>query len=194
MDKYNLTEQEVKAQLAALEKVKHLFLLPEYDCMTLTQMAEYFEVSPDCIKRLYQRRQAEFDDDGVCIRYPTDFKIFNGTKTPIRNMRQEKGKLIFDIDENTKIVIPNRGIRCFPKRAIVRVGMMLTGSRITKELRNQILNAYERTTPEQRTRDIDRERELWDNFYNAIMSGDPDEAVEANKAYMDYVNRYRSTD
>lgn len=175
MDKITLTEQDVKTQIKLLDKVKKLFLLPKYDCLTLTQAADYFEVSPDCIKRLYQRRKEEFDEDGVCVRYPADFKIFNGTDSTIKNMRQEHGKLVFNVGENTQIIIPNRGITCFSRSAVVRIGMMLTGSRVSKEVRNQLLNIFAPLPDEQKTAFIDRERMLIDSLSKAAYDGNTDE-------------------
>lgn len=191
MEKMILTAEEVKKQIALLNKVKQLFLLPEYDCLTLTQAAEYFEVSPDCIKRLYQRRKSEFDEDGVCLKYPADFKIFNGTNSTIKNMRQEQGKLIFDIDGNTQIVIPNRGIRCFPKYAIVRMGMMLTGSRVSKEVRNKLLDFFEAVPSAQKVETIDREQELIERIYQVMIAGDVEEVLNAYQKYNDFTNRQK---
>lgn len=191
MEKMILTEEEVKKQIALLNKVKQLFLLPEYDCLTLTQAAEYFEVSPDCIKRLYQRHKAEFDEDGVCLKYPADFKIFNGTSCPIKNMQQEQGKLIFDIDENTQIIIPNRGIRCFPKYAIVRMGMMLTGSRVSKEVRNKLLDFFEGVPAKQKVESINSEQEFMERIAQAMTDGDVDGVLSAYREYKDFASRQK---
>lgn len=40
-------------------------------------------------------------------------------------------------------MIPNRGIRCFSKRAVLRFGMLLRDSEVAKEVRTQLLNIKE---------------------------------------------------
>ena len=43
--------------------------------------------------------------------------------------------------DNGKILtISNAGIKVFPKRAILRIGMLLTGSEVSSEIRSQLLN------------------------------------------------------
>ena len=49
-----------------------------------------------------------------------------------------------EFDENTKLVVPNVGIILFPKRAILRMGMLLRDSEVAKEVRTQLLNITEK--------------------------------------------------
>ncbi|PDY07989.1 hypothetical protein COM83_33620, partial [Bacillus cereus] len=48
----------------------------------------------------------------------------------------------------------------FPKRAILRVGMLLRDSEVAKEVRNQLLNIEEHTATEVKTYEIDYEQQL----------------------------------
>ena len=42
-------------------------------------------------------------------------------------------------------MLPNRGMKLFPKRAILRVGMLLRDSEIAKEIRTRLLDIVQDT-------------------------------------------------
>jgi hypothetical protein len=75
-------------------------------------------------------------------------------------IRKNSGKVIFHLSETVTIEVPNRGIRCFSKRAILRIAMLLRDSKIAQEIRTQLLNTFEHSTNEQRTVDIDEKPQL----------------------------------
>ena len=80
---------------------------------------------------------------GVATKTPTIFKeILKGTSCTVKNFEQQNGKLVIQIDDNTHLEIPNRGIKCFSKRAILRIGMLLRDSKIAQEVRTQLLKEY----------------------------------------------------
>lgn len=139
MSKYEMTDKQVTQRLALLNRVKQLFLLPVGDVLTIKQMADYFEVSINKIKKLYESEKEEFDEAGVCVKYPQDFKIFNDPRVS-NYIRKERGNLIFKVNDTTDIIIPNRGILCFTRRAVALAGMLLEDGRVSREFRNQILN------------------------------------------------------
>lgn len=166
-------------RIEVLEKVKQLFLIPEMECMTVKQVADYFEVNVDAVKRQYQRNQDEFDSDGTCIKSPSDLKSLSGTKSSTLKMAQRRGFLEITLDDNTTIAIPNCGVKCFPKRAVLRMGMLLRDSRIAKGIRTQLLNVFENTTTEQRTTEIDEEIGLLNNIGAAFGTGDTVKILQA---------------
>lgn len=86
--------------------------MPKLDMMTTQQVADYYEVSFDSVKKCYQRNRAEIDEDGTKISTPTFLK---GHFVPIETKR---GKTVFKIAESITLEVPNRGIRMFSKRAI----------------------------------------------------------------------------
>ncbi len=135
-----LTEEQTRQRLALLNRVKQLYIIPQLDCLTLKQIADYFEVSTNVIAKTYLQNKKEFNNAGVCLKYPSDFKIFSENPRVKSFIRQESGNLVFNVNKDTKIVIPNKGIFCFSKRAVVLMGMLLDGSRVASEFRNQLLN------------------------------------------------------
>jgi len=179
LDNKEMREQYI-SRIEVLDKVKKLFLLPQMECMTIRQLSDYYDVGYETIKSRYKRNQDEFDEDGVTFKKPSDFKILNGSERTVKNMNQQNGKLVITLTDSVKIVIPNRGIKCFPKRAILRMAMLLQGSETAKEIRTQLLNITEKVIeeePEKATEEIETELNLMQNIMSAFNSGDINELL-----------------
>lgn len=156
LDNKKLREQTME-RIEILDKVKQLFLIPELECMTVKQVADYFEVELETIQWQYKNNKDEFDEDGVSVKKLTDFKSLGCSLTTSLKMATGRGFLELSFSDGTVVVVPNGGIKCFPKRAVLRMGMLLRDSRVAKEIRTQLLNTFERATVEQRTQTLDEE-------------------------------------
>lgn len=193
VDNHDL-RNELIARTEVLDKVKKLLLIPEMNCMTIRQVADYYEVDVDTIKRCCQRNRTEIEGDGVVNKTPKIFKeILKGTTCSVKNFEQKNGKLAIQIDDNTRLEIPNRGIKCFSKRAVLRIGMLLRDSKIAQEVRTQLLNIVEHTAeekPELLTQDIDDEEKLQAAIGKAFATGDIMEFATAAQAYTAFQRRH----
>lgn len=193
VDNHDL-RNELIARTEVLDKVKKLLLIPEMNCMTIRQVADYYEVDVDTIKRCCQRNRTEIEGDGVVNKTPKIFKeILKGTTCSVKNFEQKNGKLAIQIDDNTRLEIPNRGIKCFSKRAVLRIGMLLRDSKIAQEVRAQLLNIVEHTAeekPELLTQDIDDEEKLQAAIGKAFATGDIMEFATAAQAYTAFQRRH----
>ncbi len=185
----NLLDAETRKKLAGrievLDKVKSLFLLPEIEIATVQQVADYYEVDFEAIKKCYQRNKDEVDSDGTELK-TLDF--WKGHFVPSKD--SARGSVTFQITDDVKIVVPNAGIRLYSKRAILRIGMLLRDSAVAKEVRTQLLNTFEHATAEQRTEEIQTEQEIYLNYARAALDGNKEELLEAAKAAFDYKNRH----
>ena len=106
---------------------------------------------------------------------------------------QNRTNLVIQIDDNTRLEIPNRGIKCFSKRAVLRIGMLLRDSKIAQEVRTQLLNIVEHTAeekPELLTQDIDDEEKLQAAIGKAFATGDIMEFATAAQAYTVFQRRH----
>lgn len=182
--------EEAKARIEVLDKVKQLFLIPKLECMTVTQVAEYFEVPSKTITSQYNYNKDEFDGDGVHLKSLNDFRSLSDLNSITLKTVQRRGFLEIVLSDNTTVTIPNCGIKCFPKRAILRMGMLLRDSVIAKEVRTQLLNTFEHTTEEQRTAEIDQEENLVSTIIRAALKGDQECAIGTFAEYIGYKNRY----
>ena len=138
-----------------LEKVKNLLLIPELDVMTTEQVADYYEVDYDAVKKVYQRNADELESDGMHIE-----KMENFLKGQNVSFQKERNKAILTYDNGITFSVTNRGLKVFPRRAILRVGMLLRDSAIAKEVRTQLLNIEEKSSEEVKVQDINEEQSL----------------------------------
>lgn len=192
-DNKELRERYI-SRVEVLDKVKKLMMIPGMELMTIRQVAEYYEVDYRIVQKCYQRNEKEFREDGVSVKKPKDWdKIANETQCLVSKVTHDNCKLIIHIDDNTQIIIPNRGTRCFSKRAVLRFGMLLRDSVIAQEVRTQLLNMAEHIAeenPEILTREIDKEGELLLDIAKAYASGDPIMLMKATSAHASYLKRH----
>lgn len=186
-----LQEQYI-SRVDVLDKVKGLFLIPSMECMTPKQVADYYEVPVDTIRTTYKMNRKELVSDGAVTHPIKDIKSLIGCESTYQNITNCRGGIEIKIDENTKVFIPNTGVILFPKRAILRVGMLLRDSVIAKEVRTQLLNIVEvaqEEKPEIITQEIQKEEDLLLNIGKAFATGDATKLMIATQDYFNYQNR-----
>lgn len=168
-----------------LEKVKNLLLIPELDVMTTEQVADYYEVDYDAVKKVYQRNADELESDGMHIE-----KMENFLKGQNVSFQKERNKAILTYDNGITFSVTNRGLKVFPRRAILRVGMLLRDSAIAKEVRTQLLNIEEKSSEEVKVQDINEEQSLMLAVGMAVASGDANAVAVATTNLIAFKNRH----
>ncbi|WP_245002874.1 BRO-N domain-containing protein [Bacillus cereus] len=131
-------------RVEVLERVKNLLLLPNMEYATSKQVADFYDIEQYSLKNIIKRHREELESDGMV----------NKTKTDLLKLLKSQN------DTLESVSIPNRGVNIFPKRAILRVGMLLRDSEVAKEVRTQLLNIEEHTATEVKTYEIDYEQEV----------------------------------
>lgn len=167
-----------------LDKVKKLLLLPN-DLMTLKQIAEYYEVEPHAIEMICSRNANELNSDGMTLMKIKDF-----LNSPHVRIEKEKYKTTFYYENGTNVSMSNRGLKVFPRRAILRVGMLLRDSDVAKEVRTQLLNIEEKTSTETKIQDIMEEQKLMFDIGRAVFSGDASAVAIASSNLVAFKNRH----
>lgn len=170
-----------------LDKVKKLLLLPGTDWVSINQVADYYEVTPEWIKELYGSNKEEIDSDGTEI-ISRDF--YNGSKLKPISIEQKQTFVIYTFEGGKIISINNRGLKAFSKRAVLRIRMLLQKSEVAKEVRTQLLNIEEKTSGEIKVSSIAEEEKLLMNIALAYKSGEIDKLMAATSAYSKFQSRY----
>lgn len=176
-----------------LDKVKKLLLLPHLELMTMKQVAEYYEVPLETVRAQYNKNKDEFELDGVKKYSISDVNSLIGAFSTNLKTTNYRGKMEIEFDENTKLVIPNVGIILFPKRAVLRMGMLLRDSVIAQEIRTQLLNIAENViseNPEKAIEEIENEQKYLDDIITAYKSGDPIKIITATSAHSAFQQRH----
>ena len=170
-----------------LEKVKELLLIPNTKWATQKQVAEYYEVGEKAIETIYSRHRDELESDGVSLK---SYKEFLNIQNEGLEISYVVGKTIFTFANGNELTVPNRGLKVFPRRAILRVGMLLRDSEVAKEVRTQLLNIEEKTSTEIKTEDIEEEQELMLSVGMAVASGDANAVATASANLVAFKNRH----
>ena len=185
------TRNKLIGRTEVLEKVKRLLLIPTMEVMTTKMVADYFEVEHNAIKKCYQRNKEEFAQDGVIKKTISDFNnLFNERVTLYPSYQKNATHISLQYNDNYIVTIPNCGVLCFPKRAVLRMGMLLTESEIAREIRTQLLNIVEKIDDKTKIEEIDKEQELCSKIGMAFLSGDINKIMIATTEAMNYKNRY----
>lgn len=167
-----LREQMI-SRIEVLDRVKKIITLPNTDFMTTKMVAEYYNVDKSVIEKTVERNRQELNTDGLSLK--------NRENLLADNMSVKTKRGGFDIlDDNGNVIESgsNKGILLFPKRAILRVGMLLRDSEIAKEVRTRLLDIVQDTedkTPEiiqQVTTEISIEQQLKLDVMEAYDTGD----------------------
>jgi len=182
-----LEQRELRDKLVnrvdVLEKVKELLLHTE--SATLNQVADFYEVDSETVKKAYQRNKDEIDMDGVVVKNYNYF--LTGQKCTIKKL---VGKSMVYYSNGDELTVPNRGINVFPRRAILRIGMLLRDSEIAKEIRNQLLNIEEKTSTEIKVQDLNEEQKLMLEIGMSVASGNTNALAIASANLVAFKNRH----
>ena len=177
------SREEFISRTEVLDKVGDLLLLPNTEYATTEQVAEYYKVDLETVKTVINRHKEELVSDG--------FDNFNKTnvidllKVQKEHLTSVAGKSIVSVN-GEKLEIPNRGLRLFPKRAILRVGMLLRDSEVAKEVRTRLLDIIhdtQQSSPEiihSVVEEISEEKKLMIERVEAEMNGNYDQVSVVN--------------
>ncbi|HDR7598196.1 TPA: hypothetical protein QCX65_001493 [Bacillus mycoides] len=124
-------------KVEVLSKVKELLLPPELEMATLQQVADFYDVSNKEITNLLRSHKDELVSDGYTLMKGNKINSF------FPKMKR-RGSYTVTSRNGEEYTYSSNENRLFPKRAILRVGMLLGGdSEVAKEVRAQLLNTEE---------------------------------------------------
>lgn len=191
---------KMASRVEVLDTVKAIFLIPRMETFTIKQMAEWYKVEPKTIRRIYQSCHEEFERDGTRLVPLSEVNsVFTGESasgtqmSTLPKINKSRYGVEIQLDNETWIKIPNTGVVMFPKRSVLRMGMLLQHSEVAKEVRTQLLNVFEKAEtgePVNVVEEIDREKELLNNVALAWASGDMMKFAEATMELNQYKDRH----
>lgn len=123
-----------------LEKVKELNTLANTEYMTTNQVAEFYEVDRKAINKVFARNREELLDDGSKVGIGRELVKGIGLGDVMSPTKINTGGFLIG---NTFLTYSQNTI--FPKRAVLRIGMLLRDSEVAKEVRTLLLNVYHDT-------------------------------------------------
>ena len=134
-----MREEYIKEEyFDVLDKIKAIPYMTKDMVVSVEQVANYYEVSKKAIETVLLRHRDELENDGIQVLKGEEFKSF---KQQVCDLHGEGNKIISNKTRNLTIMT---------KRAMLRIGMLLTTSPIAKLVRNYLLDSEETLTQEQR--------------------------------------------
>ena len=175
--------EELVEHYEVLEKVKQLLLIPGTEFATTQQVADFYEVGNEAIQKVMQRNSDELLSDGMITLSGKETKEKLGSD----NMSTQNFRGYFELNG---IKMNNRSNTLFPRRAILRVGMLLRDSKVAKEVRTQLLNIEEKTDETTKLKDITEEDRLLLEIGKASALGTKEDLNVAWRKYNDFKDRH----
>lgn len=160
-----------------LDKIKAIPYMTKDMIVSAEQVANYYEVSIEAVKTIIKRHRDELEIDGIQVLKGAELKEF---KKKICEVHCEPDKMI-----SNKV----RSLIILTKRAMLRIGMLLTTSPIAKQVRNYLLDSEEELTEKQKKWIAKREAGIIDRkrMTTAIGNYVPD-SPNKKFAYPNYTN------
>jgi len=184
-----LTNRELRDanmdKVYVLEKVKKLMTISSTDFVTTQMVANYYEVTDEAIRKITKINMDEFLSDGMRKIHPSDFLT---QQKLVQNISKKRGAVTFDFNDGSTITIPNLGMRIYPKRAVLRIGMLLQQSEIAKAVRTALLDKTEDNSIETVSTDV----QMLVNTVNELKSllADSLKVISADRAvFSDIMNK-----
>ena len=199
-----LTNRELRDanmdKVYVLEKVKKLMTISSTDFVTTQMVANYYEVTDEAIRKITKANMDEFLSDGMRKIHPSDFLT---QQKLVQNISKKRGAVTFDFNDGSSITIPNLGMRIYPKRAVLRIGMLLQKSEIAKAVRTALLDKTEDNSIETVSTDVqmlvDTVNELKSLLADSLKVISADRAVfsdimnKQHKMILDLVDKSQTT-
>lgn len=118
--------ESVIDRVDVLDKVKRLMLLPDDINLTIEMSANYCEVGIEAIKSIVKRNKGELEKDGLNTLTGSALRSYKN----LCNMTDNKSK----------------SLTIFPKRALLRICMLLQESLVAQSVRDSLLDIQEEAT------------------------------------------------
>ena len=172
------TREKLAVHIEVLDRAGKLLTMPKVNMATTKQIAEFFGVPEKTIEKVYDRNKEEFEKDGAKPFSLTDFKT---TGCRFENVGK-RGITGLVLDDGSLCMVPTRGLRLFPKRAVLRIAMLLTGSEVAKAVRTALLNLTEKVeqkAPAIVSELVQEQSDLLQSLAMAFTSGDITKTTES---------------
>lgn len=120
--------------LAVVEEYKHIETIRDtIDYLTITQVAEYFNVEYDAIRKLISRHKEELIENGLLLLNGTETReFFVADNVSYKNIQ---GGFVVD-----DFKFANKLNYLVDKRCLLNIAMLLTESKVAKGIRSKLLD------------------------------------------------------
>lgn len=123
---------EAVGRVEVLDKVKALVMLPDGIHICTEDVARYFEVSTEVVKKVVQRHRTELNENGLQVLRGDDLRVFH------RDILS-----LWSDDLGTSYPQAATQLTLYTRRAVLNIAMLLRDSDIARCVRTYLLDAEE---------------------------------------------------
>ncbi|MEU9058229.1 hypothetical protein AB0D13_04820 [Streptomyces sp. NPDC048430] len=123
---------EQMRRVEVLDKVKSLVMLPDGIHLRTEEVARYFEVSTEVVKKLTQRHRAEVEENGLRLLRGDELRIFHRDIVSLWGAEAAESYP----QAATQLTL-------YTRRTVLNVAMLLRDSDIARSVRTHLLDAEE---------------------------------------------------
>ncbi|MFF9688035.1 hypothetical protein [Streptomyces sp. NPDC014623] len=123
---------EQMGRVEVLDKVKSLVMLPDGIHLRTEEVARYFEVSTEAVKKLTQRHRAEVEENGLRVLRGAELRIFHRDIVSLWGAEAAESYP----QATTQLTL-------YTRRTVLDVAMLLRDSDIARSVRTHLLDAEE---------------------------------------------------
>ncbi|MFJ8860928.1 hypothetical protein ACIRD8_21185 [Streptomyces sp. NPDC102451] len=123
---------EQMGRVEVLDKVKSLVMLPDGIHLRTEEVARYFEVSTEVIKKLTQRHRSEVEENGLRLMRGAELRAFH---RDMMSLWKGEGSESYP-QAPTQLTL-------YTRRTVLNVAMLLRDSDIARSVRTHLLDAEE---------------------------------------------------
>lgn len=157
--------QNMVERVEVLEQVKEILTLGTTDFVTVELASNYYEIPKKTMESCIKENRQELESDGLTLYKHKEVKEMLESVENTKNLKLQGFK------------IPPRGLILIPKRALLRIGMLLRDSEIAKEVRKRILDIVHDTETktdivEKVAEEARTEQQISEDLMKAILEGD----------------------
>lgn len=184
--------EELINRIEILDKVKQLFMSPRLDFITVQAIADYYEVPTTTIRNsVISLHRDELVKDGMITVTRNDILDRLGEESS--DVKKGRGGIEVVIDGSKNLKFSNGKTLVLPRRAVLRVGMLLRDSYVAREVRTQLLNIYEATekvAPEVIEKNFNMETNLIEKAIGSAFENNMEKFLNAIQNLNTHDNRY----
>lgn len=153
-------------RIDVLEKVKKVAFVDGVEFATTEQVADFYEIDPDYLRSVKIRHEEELASDGLRVWTPNAIKEYVSKPLPslgscnfLTFERNGTSGWTLTFESGKQMTINSRGVLLWPRRAILRAGMLLHNSKVAKAVRDALLDIEEGASPVLKTTTLESQIE-----------------------------------
>jgi hypothetical protein len=181
---------EVSSHVEVMDKVKKIAMIPNANFVSSEIIAKYYEVPLDTIQGRVSQNKMELEESGYKLKRRKDvIESLNVDDQHLENLGSKGAKAI--LSDGTILLIPNRGLRAFSKRAVYHIGLLLRDSKVAQDIRKLAATLLTNTNFKEQEKILnneeDKEKKFAMNIGEAFINGGKEDVLIASQAYAHYL-------